>query len=116
MGALLNTPSAGQSEVIETLHYEGAAGSGVPLYRLGPMTSHRYMGDEDREGSDTVWEADIVTVVGALQTAGYVTGHNVNGGTVDLTASPPSTTFVQLTAAGRAYGRHPRPRPRRVIG
>lgn len=117
MGALLNTPSTGQSEVLETLHYLGAIGSGVQLDRLGPIVSHRWVADEDREGSDTTFEADILTVVGALQTAGYVVGRNdLTGATVDLTSSPPATTRVVLTGAGRVQGRAPRPRPRRIIG
>lgn len=109
---LINSPSAGLSEVLETIHFQGAAGTGIPLYRLGTMVSHRYHGDEDREGSDSTWETDTLTVVSALQTAGYVTGHDVNGASVDLTATPPSTTFVKLTPSGRAYSRAPRPRPR----
>jgi hypothetical protein len=116
MGALLSTASTGQSEVLETLHYQGALSSGLPIYRLGPMVSHRWMGDEDREGSDAGWEADLITVLGALQTAGYVTGHDDLGNVVNLTAAPPSTTYVKLTAAGRVAGRAPRPRPRRIIG
>jgi hypothetical protein len=116
MGVLLNTPSGGQSEVLETLHYEGAIGAGIPIYRLGPMVSHRWGGDEDREGSDPTFEADIITVLGELQTAGYVTGHNgVSGNVVDLTAAPPPTTYVVLTGGGRADARHPRPRPTRII-
>ena len=116
MGVLLNTPSSGQSEVLETLRYEGAIGGGVPIYRLGPMVSHRWGGDEDREGSDPTFEADIITVLGELQTAGFVTGHNAStGNAVDLTAAPPTTTYVVLTGAGRADARHPRPRPARII-
>lgn len=109
---LINSPSGGQSEVLETLHYQGAIHSGIQLSRLGPMVSHRYGGDEDREGSDAQWETDILTVVGQLQGLGYVVGQDANGNNADLTASPPSTTRVALTGAGRAQGRHPRPRPR----
>ena len=111
MGELLLTPSQGQSEVLETLHYQGAIGGGVPIYRIGPLVSHRWGGDENREGSDPVFEADILTVLSALQTAGYVTGHDVNGTVVNLTATPASTTFVKLTGTGRVAGRAPRPRP-----
>lgn len=118
MGALLTTPSGGQSEVLETLHYQGALASGVQVFRLGPMVSHRWMGDEDTEGSDPTFEADIVTVLAALQTAGFVVGHNdQTGGVVDLTAGTPAgTTRVVLTPAGRADARHARPRARRITG
>lgn len=115
MGALLNTPSSGQSEVLETLHYEGAIAAGIPILRLGPSVSHRWGGDENREGVDATFQADILTVLGALQTAGYVTGHNgASGAAVDLTAAPDITTYVVLTGAGRADARHPRPRPVRI--
>lgn len=116
MGALLNTPSGGQSEVLETLHYEGAIHGGVPIYRLSGMVSHRWMGDEDRVGDDPTFESDVVTVLGQLQGLGYVIGADVNNNSVDLTASPPSSTDVILTGPGRAYARHPRPRPRRISG
>lgn len=116
MGVLLNTPSGGQSEVLETLHYQGAIAAGVPIYRLGPMVSHRWGGDEDREGSDAVFEADLITVLGELQTAGYVVGHDgTSGNVVDLTAAPATSTYVTLTGAGRADARHARPRPTRII-
>ena len=114
MGLLLTTPSAGKSEVLETLHYKGAIAGGIPIYRIGDMVSKRYGGDENREGSDLVFEADIITVLGQLQTAGYVTGHDVNGAVVNLTAAPPKTAFVVLTGAGRTAARAPRPRPRRM--
>lgn len=109
---LISSPSGGHSEVAETLHFEGALSSGVQIFRLGPMVAHRYGGDEDREGADTVFEADILTVLAALQTAGYVVGHrDSDGATVDLSSSPANTTRVVLTASGRAFSRHPRPRP-----
>ncbi len=114
MGRLINSPSGGLSEVLETLHYEGALTSGVMIVRLGPMVSHRWGADEDREGSDPQFEADILTVLSTLQTDGYVTGFaDQTGAVVDLTASPGPTTRVVLTAAGRVQGRAPRPRPRR---
>ena len=109
---LTNSPSGGQSEVLETLHYQGAIRGGVPLYRFGTMVSNRYHGSDTRMGSDPQWEADVKTVLGALQTAGYVTGHDVNGANVDLTGSPAGTTFIVLTGAGRAQARHPNPNPR----
>ena len=109
---LTDSPSGGQSEVLETLHYQGAIRSGLPLYRIGPMVSNRWHGEEDREGSDTQWEADITTVLGQLQGAGYVAGHDDSGNSVDLTGSPPGTTFVALTGSGRVAARHPRPHPR----
>ena len=109
---LTASPSGGQSEVLDTLHYQGAIRGGIPLYRLGTMISHRWHGDQNREGSDPQYEADVVTVLGQLQGLGYVSGHDVNGANVDLTASPPSTTFVVLTGTGRVAGRHPNPNPR----
>lgn len=109
---LTASPSGGQSEVLDTLHYQGAIRSGIPLYRIGPMVSNRWHGDENRQGSDSQWETDIKTVLGQLQGLGYVTGHDVNGSNVDLTGSPPGTTFVALTGAGRVAGRHPNPNPR----
>ena len=113
MGLLLETPSGGQSEVIETLHYEGALTSGVALHRIGTMVSHRWHGDETREGSDPTFEADTLTVLCALQGLGYVVGHSdTTGDVVDLTAGTPDpTTRVVLTGSGRAFARHPRPRP-----
>lgn len=116
MGKLLQTPSAGQSEVLETLHYQGAASTGIPVYRIGPMVSARWHGDEDREGDDATWEADILTVLGELQTAGFVTAFkDADGTVVDLTSGTPAgTTRVRLTGSGRAAGRHPRPRPVKV--
>lgn len=117
MGALLNTPSSGQSEVLETLHYEGAIATGIQIRRLETDLSHRWMADEDREGSDSTFSADLLTVLGTLQGAGYVVGRNeTTGAVVDLTASPARTTRVSLTGAGRARSRAPRPRPRRIIG
>lgn len=113
MSVLLNSPSSGQSEVLETLHYQGAIASGVQLFRLGPMVSHRWKFDEDREGSDPQFEADLLTVLAALQTAGLVVGRNDRiGSAVDLSAAPPKTTRVVLTGAGRVKARAPRPRPR----
>jgi hypothetical protein len=115
MGALLTTPSTGQSEVLETLHYQGAIASGIVLARIGTMVSHRYHGDEDRQSDDPAWQADTLTVLGALQGLGYVVAHDPSGNAVDLTAgTPPGSTRICLTGAGRAYARHPRPRPRRV--
>lgn len=113
MGLLLTSPSGGQSEVIETLHYQGALSAGIKLFRIGDLVSKRWGGDEDREQSDATWEADTLTVLGQLQVLGYVVGHNdQTGAVVDLTATPGPTTRVVLTGAGRAYARHPRPRPR----
>jgi hypothetical protein len=111
MGNLLNTPSQGQSEVLETLHYEGAIAGGIQVFRLGAFVSNRYGGDENREGSDPVFEADIITVLAALQTAGYVVADDDAGHVVDLTAGTPlGTTRIILTGAGRVQARHPRPR------
>jgi hypothetical protein len=115
MGALLTTPSSGQSELIDTLRLQGALTAGVPLYRIGALVSHRWHGDEDRAGDDPVWEADALTVLKALQGLGYVAANDGHGAAVDLTAgTPPGTTHVVLTGSGRAYARHPRPRPLRV--
>lgn len=114
MARLTSTPSNGQSEVLETLHYQGALAGGVPIVRIGPMVSARWGGTEDREGSDAQFETDLLAVLSALQTAGYVTAHDVNGTTVDLTGTPAKTAFVVLTGAGRATARHPRPRPVRI--
>lgn len=116
MGELLNTPSGGQSEVLETLHYQGAIHAGVMLFRLGPMVSARWMGDEDTEDSDPVFEADLVTVLAALQAADDVVGHNdQTGAVVDLSAGTPApTTRITLTGQGRLAARHARPRPRRI--
>jgi hypothetical protein len=115
---LIGTPSGGQSEVLETLRYQGALASGVMLFRLGPMVAHRYQGDEDREGSDPQFEGDVLTVLAALQTQGYVVAHNDQTGVVvDLTAgSPLGSTRIVLTGAGRATARHPRPRPQSLEG
>lgn len=110
---LINSPSGGQSEVLETLHFQGALTSGVMLFRIGDMVSKRYHGDENRMGSDPQWETDTLTVLGQLQSLGYVVGRNDRtGAVVDLTASPPGATRVALTGAGRAAARHPRPKPR----
>lgn len=115
MGALLNTPSQGKSEVLETLHYQGAIHAGIALFRVGPMVSNRYGGGETREGSDPVFEADIVTVLHGLATAGQVTGTAADGTSVDLTSGTPAGTVrVALTGSGRVAGRAPRPRPRRI--
>lgn len=115
---LISTPSSGLSEVLETLHYQGALSSGVQLFRVGPMVSHRWMAGEDRQGSDAQFETDILTVLAALQTAGLVIGRNdTTGGTVDLTSGTPAgTTRIVLTGTGRVAARAPRPRPRRIIG
>jgi hypothetical protein len=113
MGLLTSSPSGGQSEVLETLHYQGAITNGIPLFRVGPMVSHRYGGDEDREGSDPQFEADVLTVLASLQTADFVVGYDSNGNPVDLTVgTPPGSTRIALTGAGRAQARHARPRPR----
>jgi hypothetical protein len=113
MGQLLTSPSGGQSEVIETLHYQGALTAGIQLFRICDLVSKRWGGDENREQSDPVWEADTLTVLGQLQVLGYVVGHDdQSGAVVDLTGSPGQTTRVVLTGAGRAYARHPRPRAR----
>lgn len=115
MGRLINTPSGGQSEVLETLHYQGAITNGVMLVRVGPMVSHRYRGDEATEGSDAQFEADVLTVLGTLQGLGKVVGRNdQTGATVDLTATPPVSTRIALTGTGRVDARHPRPRPHRI--
>lgn len=116
MSRLINTPSSGESEVLETLHFQGAIASGVQIFRLGPMVSHRWKSDEDTEGSDPQFEADILTVLASLATKGYVVGRvDLSGATVDLTSgTPASTTRVVLTGSGRVQGRHPRPRPRRI--
>lgn len=114
MADLLDSPSGGQSEVLETLHYQGAIGNGVMLVRIGPMVSHRWGFDEDTEGSDAPFEADVRTVLGTLQGLGKVIGRNdLTGAIVDLTATPPGSTRVALTATGRVDARHPRPRPQR---
>jgi hypothetical protein len=113
---LLDTPSGGQSEVLETLHYEGAIASGVPLYRLGPMVSHRWGGDETRAGSDPDFEADLLTVLNGLEGDGYVVGRDADGNSVELAqGTEATTTRIVLTAAGREAGRHPRPRPVRIF-
>ncbi len=113
---LTDSPSGGQSEVLETLHWEGAHDNapGVVLAHLGTRVSRRWHGDENRGGSDPQWEADTLTVVGQLQTLGYVTGFSDSppGAVVDLTAAPPAATRVRLTALGREVGRAPRPHPR----
>lgn len=112
---LNSSPSQGQSEVLETLHYQGAIASGVQLSHLGPQVSHRWGGDETRTGSDAQFEADVLTALRALQGAGLVVGHDTNGNVVDLTSGTPAgTTRILLTGAGRVAGRHPRPRPQRL--
>lgn len=115
MGRLIDSPSGGHSEVLETLHYQGAIQNGIQLFRLGPMVSHRYHGDEDLEGSDPQFETDVLTVLSELQTLTFVVGRKDSDGTaVDLTSgTPPGTTRIALTAAGRVEARHPRPRPQR---
>lgn len=116
MSTLASSPSSGQSEVLVTLHQWGGGGrNGMPFHRLGTEVSRFYHGDDDREGSDSTWEANIRTAVSALQTAGYVVGrHPTSGAPVNLTSgTPPPGTLVILTLAGRAYARHPRPRARR---
>ncbi len=113
---LTSTPSGGQSEVLETLRYEGAIRSGLRIDRLSVMVSNRWQGDDDRAGSDPQFLADAKTVIAALATAGFVEGHDGGGAAVDLTASQPSAAFVSLTGTGRVQARHPRPRPRALRG
>jgi hypothetical protein len=112
MSRLINSPSGGQSEVLETLHYEGAFTGGVEVFRIGVLVSHRWKSDDYSYGGDPQLEADVLTVLGQLQTLGYVTAFaDQTSAVVDLTGSPGPTTHVVLTGAGRAYARHPRPRP-----
>lgn len=112
MGRLINSASSGKSEVLETLHWEGAISGGVQLFRIGTLVSHRWHSDEDRQGDDPQLEADVLSVLGTLQGLGYVEAHDDKTGAVaDLTASPAATVRVRLTASGREQGRHPRPRP-----
>lgn len=114
MGQLLNTDSGGQSEVIETLHFQGAITNGIQLFRIGDLVSKRWGGDENREASDPTFQADTLTVLQQLQGLGYVQAFDaVTGAALDLnTANLPGATRVALTAVGRTYARHPRPRPR----
>lgn len=115
MGLLLTSPSGGQSEVLATLRAEGAilGAPGVKLNNVGTRVSRRYGGSENRDASDPTWEADTLTVLGQLQTLGYVAAFaDQTGAVVDLTASPALTSRVRLTASGRAFARAPRPRPR----
>lgn len=102
MSHLLNTPSTGQSEVLETLHFYGAARRAITVKRLARLVSNRYHGDDSRN-ADSQFETDLITVVNALQGLGYVTA------TVAAV-----TDTVRLTAAGRVAGRHTRPRTRRI--
>lgn len=116
MSRLIDTPSAGQSEVLETLHYQAAIGGGIELVKLGPIVAHRWLADEDREGSDPVFEADLLTVLGQLQAATLIVARDASGSQIDITSGIPGTTRVVLTGLGRAQARHPRPRPRRIDG
>lgn len=115
-GRLTSTPSGGQSEVLDSLRYEGAIHSGLRIDRLSVMVSNRWQGDDDRAGSDPQFLTDVQAVIAALATAGFVHGNDATGAAVDLTASQPSAAFVSLTGTGRAQARHPRPRPRVLRG
>lgn len=114
---LTASPSGGKSEVLETLHYQGAIRSGVELSDLAIMVSHRYGGDLTREEGDPQFLTDTKTVVKALAEEGLVTGFSVGENkAVNLAATTPATARVILTGAGRAASRHPRPKPRRLRG
>lgn len=115
MSLLTSTPSSGHSEVLDTLHYYCAHTHGLQLQRLAPLLSGKWGGTDLKSGSDPDFESDVKTIVGALQTAGYIVGRDdATGATVDLTGTPGPTTRVVLTGAGRVESRHPRPRPTRI--
>lgn len=103
---LVNTESAGQSEVLATLRYLGQNENrkGITTKRLARKVAEGYGGDYQEFG-DPQWLADTVTVVAALQTAGFVSGS---------TGAAAGTDTIKLTAAGRVEARHHRPRDRRV--
>lgn len=114
---LTTSPSGGKSEVLETLHFEGAIRSGVSLRRLAVMVSERYGGDLTTETGDSQFLTDVKTVVKEIAEAGFVTGYDPAAkAVVDLTATQPTTANVILTGSGRATARHPRPRPRYLRG
>jgi hypothetical protein len=114
---LIESPSGGKSEVLETLHYEGAIRSGVQVLRLSIMVSRRYGGDEATSTGDPQFLTDTKTVLKELSEAGYVEGFDpVGNAAVNLTAEQPDTADVILTDSGRAQARHPRPKPRRLRG
>lgn len=116
MARLTDSPSQGQSEVLDTLHYFGSHTHGQQVQHIVRNTAARWGGDEGRAGADAQFETDFRTVLSALATAGYVVGRDdVTGASVDLTGSPGPTTRVVLTGVGRATARHPRPRPVRIF-
>lgn len=115
MPRLTDSPSGGKSEVLESIHYYGAFGAGREFFHIVSWVSRRWGGDETR-GVDPTFKGDVATVLGELQTAGWVTANDGAGNAVDLTAGTPADTArIALTGAGRAAARHPRPRPQRIF-
>lgn len=100
------TASSGQSEVLATLRALGQNENrkGITTKRLARKVAEEWGGDYQEFG-DAQWLADTVTVVAALQTAGFLSGS---------TGAAAGTDTVKLTAAGRVEARHHRPRARRV--
>jgi ABC-type polar amino acid transport system ATPase subunit len=114
---LITSLSEGKSEVLETLHYQGALRSGVQLARLAVMVSHRWGGDETTETGDPQFLEDVQSVVQKLAEESLVTGFDpVTGKAVNLASTQPTTANVILTGTGRAAARHPRPKPRYLRG
>lgn len=108
MGILTN-PSGGLSEVLAALHNNGRS---ILFGRLCVAVSRTFKGDNNGLGADPEFEGEVVTVLGELQTAGYVVGKSKSGQTVDLTGgTPPYSTVISLTPSGRGAARHPSPRP-----
>lgn len=103
---LVNTASTGQSEVLATLRFLGQNENrkGITTKRLARKVAEGYGGDYQEFG-DAQFLADTVTVVAALQTAGFVSGS---------TGAADGSDVVKLTAAGRVQARHQRPFPRRI--
>lgn len=106
-GNLLNTPSDGLSEVLATIKSNGRA---IPFARLVERVQWEW-----GIGTDTAAEfpTTLATVLGTLQTDGYVDGTTSSqGGSVDLTAGVPAgTTLVFLTQAGIVNSRSLSPKP-----
>jgi ABC-type polar amino acid transport system ATPase subunit len=114
---LITSPSEGKSEVLDTLHQQGALRSGVQLARLAVMVSHRWGGDETTETGDPQFLEDVQTVVQELAEESLVTGFSPGENkAVNLAVTQPATANVILTGSGRAAARHPRPRPRYLRG
>jgi hypothetical protein len=109
MATILNSPSTGQSEVLDVIKENGRA---LNFQRLCERVQWHYGVADDTAAS---FPTTVSTVLGALQSAGYVAGTTAaQDRSVDLTAGvPAASTWILLTGTGLPYTRHLAPRPRR---